>query len=311
MPRLCCQVCATIFSTSVAGMLHHLVAVHEHDARLHILCEVPECNSTFAKVNSYKSHLRRKHANVDLNSRHLCCVESASSTHNNFCPDEDGLELLIDEFNRENELDDSVQAMEHKKAQFLLKTKEINLLTQKCVDNIVEDSTELVQGTVKAIKHGLQNCLEKAGLNYNDVPGLDELFDEGHAISNPFKHISTKYKQNAYFEEHFGLVQPRRIKLGHRVVKRRSRTVYKEVIKDDEIMYIPLLKSLEKMLNVKGVLEQVRLLIAWLCFFLCWQVYQTMTTTSLQVPISITGLQNINTCSMYNHKRNFMCVLLC
>ena len=96
--------------------------------------------------------------------------------------------------------------MEHKKAQFLLKTKEINLLTQKCVDNIVEDSTELVQGTVKAIKHGLQNCLEKAGLNYNDVPGLDELFDEGHAISNPFKHISTKYKQNAYFEEHFGLV---------------------------------------------------------------------------------------------------------
>ncbi|XP_046847298.1 uncharacterized protein LOC124440918 [Xenia sp. Carnegie-2017] len=138
----------------------------------------------------------------------------------------------------------------------------------KCVDNIVEDSTELVQGTVKAIKHGLQNCLEKAGLNYNDVPGLDELFDEGHAISNPFKHISTKYKQNAYFEEHFGLVQPRRIKLGHRVVKRRSRTVYKEVIKDDEIMYIPLLKSLEKMLNVKGVLEQVRLLIAWLCFFM-------------------------------------------
>ena len=94
-------------------------------------------------------------------------------------------------------------------------------------------------------------------------------------------------------------------------MKRRSRTVYKEVIKDDEIMYIPLLKSLEKMLNVKGVLEQVRLLIAWLCFFLCWQVYQTMTTTSLQVPISITGLQNINTCSMYNHKRNFMCVLLC
>ncbi len=106
----------------------------------------------------------------------------------------------------ENEDDYSIDALRNRNAQFILKTKETNMLTQKCVDNIVEDSTQLVRGTVKAIKSGLQNCLENAGINLGAVPGLNELFEEENPISNPFEHVSTKYKQNAYFEEHFGLV---------------------------------------------------------------------------------------------------------
>jgi hypothetical protein len=35
---------------------------------------------------------------------------------------------------------------------------------------------------------------------------LNELFEEENPISNPFEHVSTKYQQNAYYEEHFGLV---------------------------------------------------------------------------------------------------------
>ena len=117
-----------------------------------------------------------------------------------------GHEVIGDEMNIGQEEEDPVRAMRDLNAKFILKTKENNLLTQKCVDNIVEDSTELVRGTVKALKSGLQNCLDNAGLNFDAVPGLSQLFEEENPISNPFEHVSTQYKQTAYFKNHFGLV---------------------------------------------------------------------------------------------------------
>ena len=43
--------------------------------------------------------------------------------------------------------------MRNLNAKFILKTKETNMLKQNCVDNIVDDSTELVRGTIKALKN--------------------------------------------------------------------------------------------------------------------------------------------------------------
>ena len=48
-----------------------------------------------------------------------------------------------------------------------IKTEKTSLLTQICVDNIVEDSTEVVRGTVKALKSGSQYCLVNAGINFD------------------------------------------------------------------------------------------------------------------------------------------------
>lgn len=98
---------------------------------------------------------------------------------------------------QENDMVDeenAADAMRHKNAQFIIKIKETNLLSH----NI--DSTELVRGTVKSIKSGLQDCLGNAGINFDAVPGLNDLFTEENPISNPFEHVSTKYKQNAYFK---------------------------------------------------------------------------------------------------------------
>ena len=40
--------------------------------------------------------------------------------------------------------------------------------------------------------------------------------------------------------------------------QRRSRIQHKEVIKEDEMMYIPLLQSLQQMLNKEFILTQVK-----------------------------------------------------
>jgi hypothetical protein len=50
---------------------------------------------------------------------------------------------------------------------------------------------------------------------------------------------------------------PQRITLGHTSKKRRSGTKHKEVLKEEEMMYIPLLESLKQMLNHDTILTEV------------------------------------------------------
>ena len=51
--------------------------------------------------------------------------------------------------------------------------------------------------------------------------------------------------------------EPRRITLGHYTMQRRSGIRCKEVLKEDEAMYSPLLKTLEQLLNKDSILQKV------------------------------------------------------
>ena len=84
--------------------------------------------------------------------------------------------------------------------------KEANLLTQKCVDDIVVSSGELVRNTVETVGNGVRDCLGNMGIQFDAVPGLRELFAPDNPVSNPFEHVSTKYKQVSFFKEEFGLI---------------------------------------------------------------------------------------------------------
>ena len=160
-----------------------------------------------SQINSYKSHLRRKHGNINLKLAKTPDIDNMDIENQNHPMHEGGHENVGDEMDViAQPEEDPIQAMRNLNAKFILKTKETNMLTQKCVDNIVDDSTELVRGTVKALKSGLQSCLENSGLNFDAVPGLNEIFEDNNPISNPFEHVSTQHKQNAYFKSNFGLV---------------------------------------------------------------------------------------------------------
>ena len=101
---------------------------------------------------------------------------------------------------------DQIEQRNKQNAFFLLRTKERNLLTQKCLDDIVEGSTELVQNTVDAIKSSIEECLQSASIQFEAVPGLEDLFSPDNPIYNPFQHVLTKHKQVSYFKESFGLI---------------------------------------------------------------------------------------------------------
>lgn len=219
--NLQCQICCTFYSLTIALMLSHLLKVHQSDPHFYVKCNIPGCQRTFRNGNTYKSHLRRAHKEVDLHQPVMGHVDAAD-----YVEEEDVMDFEIDDLTTgENSdidmsdgeeglydrLKDRLEANKKMNASYLLSTKEAHSLTQKALDGIIDGSTNLVRNTVELIQIGVQNRLDSAGIDFDAVPGLSELFAEDHKISNPFTHVATKHKQAAYYAANFGLVVSYRV----------------------------------------------------------------------------------------------------
>ena len=205
MENLKCQMCSSFYTLTIAMMLSHLISVHGSEANFSVTCEVPGCQRTFRKPRSYQSHLRRLHSDFNLHSSVRVWNEKVRGEE-----EEITMDIMEDEpVNEESLYDKIVDRLDEKKktdALFLLQTKEVNRLTQKVTDNIMDGVTSLVKNTVEILKMGVQNRLDNAGLRFDAVPGLDELFKDDHPISSPFCHVNTEHKQASFFKENFNLV---------------------------------------------------------------------------------------------------------
>lgn len=208
MENLKCQICPAFYTLTIATMLSHLIRVHGFDPVFFVKCDVPGCQHTFRKPRSYQSHLRRQHRDFNLHSNVRTWGEIDEERH-----EEERIPLAdfaVDEPVDAEELYDKIEDRlgEKKKmdALFLLQTKEVNKLTQKATKNIMDNVTSIVKNTVEILRMGVQNRLDSAGLRFDAVPGLTELFEDDHSICNPFSHVNTEHKQAAYFRENFGLV---------------------------------------------------------------------------------------------------------
>lgn len=228
MVNFCCQLCLTFFASSIISMIKHLLLVHKNDPNVHIICEVPGCQRTFKSVSrvyifisaafsiyciknsfftlfilcavilfslqvyTYKNHFYLKHKDTGhVNPSEIDVTPMETTDH---CEINAAQPLPCDPDNRRSN------------ALYILRVKEENLLTQKCVDDIVLSSTELIRNTVETIGNGVRECLSNAGIQFDTVPGLQELFSPINPVSNPFEHVSTKYKQVSFFKEEFGLI---------------------------------------------------------------------------------------------------------
>lgn len=50
------------------------------------------------------------------------------------------------------------------------------------------------------------NCLQKAGINIDTIPGLNYLFEQDNPIANPFRGIDKEPLQYKYYKDEFSLV---------------------------------------------------------------------------------------------------------
>ena len=208
MDNLKCQFCTAFHTLTLAMMLSHLIGVHSNDLHFSVKCDVPGCQRTFRKPRSYQSHLRRDHAEFNLHSPiqvYGVNGEQSRREEEEIAMEVTGHEPDIDE-SLYDELEVRLDEKKRNDALFLLQTKEANRFTQKATNSVMDNVTTLVRNTVEILRMGVQNRLDSAGLRFDAVPCLGELFEDDHCISNAFAHVNTEHKQAGYFKENFSLV---------------------------------------------------------------------------------------------------------
>ena len=87
-----------------------------------------------------------------------------------------------------------------------LKMKDRDRVTQTAIDSLVDNTTSIVRTSMDVLKRGLMNRLDTAGIDFNAVPGLPELFQEDSLALNPFSGSREEAQQCQYYKDHFNLV---------------------------------------------------------------------------------------------------------
>ena len=88
----------------------------------------------------------------------------------------------------------------------LLKIKDEAKVPQTVVDSIVSSTTQVVQNSVDVLHSGVQQCLQNAGLQLGDIPGIADLFDESSSIRKPFEGCNNENSQLQYYKKNLGMV---------------------------------------------------------------------------------------------------------
>ena len=133
---------------------------------------------------------------------------------------------------------------------FILDMKEKNKLTQTAVDNVVKCTTSFIDETLNLVR---DEAMEK--LNNQSVNILNNIIDNKR---NPFASLATQYKQSNFIKKNFGFVEPVEIVLGKvvKMCKKGNKRMLQE--KNETMVYIPILKSLEHFLSRKKIWQLIQ-----------------------------------------------------
>ena len=183
----------------IATIFNHYGRYHRHDPNFFVRCNINGCLASYRKLEGLKSHIRRHHKNepirddlADGNAPNEEMNVNFGMGENNVDEPEDMPGPQID-FQKNN-------------AMFLLKMKENYQMSTAAITALLCDTTSLVQSCVEQIHGKVKDCLNNAGIELENVPGLQEVFRPENEIANPFNGLTTKLEQKQYFQENFGLV---------------------------------------------------------------------------------------------------------
>lgn len=239
-------------------LLNHIRLVHSCDPNFSIQCSFPGCSRTFKNFRTYQNHrCYHRHQHVE-----------ECSTY--------GSDDFESEIETELCMTPAVQLpdLQTYAAQWILKTRESRYLTRAATQGVIEDVQDLLSVISQSMETQTRAVLCESGIDFDSVPNLERVFS-GPA-TKPFEGVSSFHQQMQYYRKHFNLVvsilhfcvfrqfilkyllkEPRRIVLKETRVHQRSGRKRKIVVKKEEMMYIPLLETLQGLLNNSSIMSQV------------------------------------------------------
>lgn len=192
-----CSICAAFAADDINKILNHIGRSHRNDPNFHCICGIDGCVITFKKYYSWRKHVRLKHANV--NNANVPSGNQAQLDDDQLAiPNNLNMEDIAPSLDVQNQVKRS-------SALYLLKLQEDCNLPKSTVKSVVANTKTVVQETLSIVKTQVKQRLAENEIDFETIPGLNEIFEENNAASNPFNMLETETQQMAYFKNEFNL----------------------------------------------------------------------------------------------------------
>ena len=227
-----CSVCP-FHSVSFQKYTQHIVRHHGNEANFFVNCCISNCQYSTKSWNAFKTHVSRIHSReVDQELQNEDVEDDSESERE---------ELHAD-------IEDEVyeEMGKYINAKFLLALKADHGLTERGVQGIIENTDELLQGSLTLFKNEIKG---KMNLQGYDTSILDNV-----KMGSLFEGLRTKDQQMAFFKEKCGLIPPEPVYMGEVTKKIRGR--FKQIKKYGYI--VPFLKNIEKLITMPEVWFWIR-----------------------------------------------------
>ena len=160
------------------------------------------CGQGFTRFSSFKSHLDRKHKQQ--------CAQDHSLDEGNDDLDHGIIDVpMEDEDQDDDDIDQDTDIEKITKfiALFVLKTKEVNLVSQQAIDSMLDNTKTLVDHCLQTLGGEVKLCLAQNGLNWAEIDGLKEVFDNQSSIyETALGPVANEYLQVKYLVEKLNFV---------------------------------------------------------------------------------------------------------
>lgn len=199
-----CEYCSYCCST---WRLHtkHVFESHSSVPNFSFVCGINGCTRTFCKYSTIKSHVARKHCDVDLDTVEVGRITSLSLESSVADNIEDSTQETI-ESQVEVCADRIVSSNQMQKtaALYLLTLKERYKITQTAVDFVVSQTKHIVDNVVTDLHSAAEKEIKKLScLNDEDASRILSVFTD---VRDPFLGLETHYLQCKFYEEYFGFL---------------------------------------------------------------------------------------------------------
>ena len=185
-----CSICAVFAADDIKILLNHIGRCHRNDPNFHCICGLNGCTKTFKKYYSWRKHIKMKNDNSLIENSDLPAMDTD-------IPDMPNPAEI-------NDTDGQVNVTKSS-ALYLLKLQEECYLPKSTVKSVLENTKTIVQETLSVVKTHVEQCLTNNDVDPKNIPGLQDIFVENNAITNPFYNLETETQQKNYYKENFNL----------------------------------------------------------------------------------------------------------
>ncbi|XP_065887419.1 uncharacterized protein [Dysidea avara] len=240
--NLTCSLCsaASHLRFDITDYVKHIKIFHAHDPSFKVTCGIGGCQRTYSNFRTFVNHVSAaddEQPNDDFGSGE-CSFGGVSYQ-----------DLL---FTNNNDSLSPREMMKNTVATFLLGLKEKFKLTQTSIQGIVDGISALNSQRISLLKSEVYKLLHQA--DFTGFEGLDECFEHHEHV---FLGLETQYHQVKYYKEHFNLIEPLRVVLGEYRAWKGWGAKRKCVTEQDCLMYIPILETIQSLLNNSALLSEI------------------------------------------------------